>query len=178
MRSRKAILQGAPNLVTRVNAVRYMLASTGWFRPKLKTTMIALIDLIGDRYILPIVSFASKVVNKMGLGDFRMQSPPGPFTVYYDGVDSVMFEEFPSGEALRHLAKELDKRNELIKNPDFREAFKKEIKKQFAPKVWHKDLSLSIILDAPDRSMIGKNFAQIAQEKKPTCGRCVFRFNY
>lgn len=35
-----------------------------------------------------------------------MQSPPCPFTVYYDGVDSVMFEEFPSGEALRDLAKE------------------------------------------------------------------------
>lgn len=165
LRKRDAILQGAPNLVTRINAVRYMLASIGLFRKPLKTTMIALMDLIGDRYIFPLVTFASRVVNQIGNGDFRMQSPPCPFTVYYDGVDSIMFEEFPSGEALRHLAKELDTRNELINDPAFRNSFKNEIKKKFAPKVWHKDFSKSIILESPDSSMIGKNFYQLAEEK-------------
>jgi len=95
-----------------------------------------------------------------------MQSPPCPFTVYYDGVDSVMFEEFPSGEALRHLAKELDTRDELIKNQEFRDNFKKEIKNKFAPKVWHKDLSKTTIIACPDESMIGKNFYQLAEEKR------------
>ncbi len=166
LRKRGAILQGAPNLVTRVNAIRYMLASTGWFRKPLKTTMIALMDLIGDRYIFPVVSFVSMIINKIGKGDFRMQSPPCPFTVYYDGVDSVMFEEFPSGEAMRHLAREIDLRNELIHDPAFRSNFKHEIKRKFAPKVWHKDLSLSVIIDAPDSSMVGKNFYQIAEENK------------
>ena len=76
-----------------------------------------------------------------------------------------MFEEFPSGEALRDLAKELDKRDALIKDPKFRENFKKEIKRKFAPKVWHKDLSKAVIIDCPDESLIGKNFYQIAEEK-------------
>ncbi|MGV8945619.1 MAG: N-acyl-D-amino-acid deacylase family protein [Lutibacter sp.] len=165
LRKRDAILQGAPNLVTRYNALNYMLASTGLFRKPLKTTMIAMMDLIGDRYIYPIIAFATRFINIIGNANFRMQSPPCPFTVYYDGVDSVMFEEFPSGEALRHLAKELDKRDELIKNPEFRDHFKKEIKKKFAPKVWHKDLSKSIIIECPDKSMIGKNFYQLAEEK-------------
>ena len=165
LRKRDAILQGAPNLVTRVNAFNYMLASTGIFRKPLKTTMIAMMDLIGDRYIYPIIATASTAINSLGNANFRMQSPPCPFTVYYDGVDSVMFEEFPSGEALRNLAKELDQRDELISDEHFRAQFKKEIKKKFAPKVWHKDLSKAVIIDCPDQSLIGKNFYEIAEEK-------------
>lgn len=165
LRKRDAILQGAPNLVMRYNALNYMLASSGLFRKPLKTTMIAMMDLIGDRYIYPILAFATRSINLLGNANFRMQSPPCPFTVYYDGVDSVMFEEFPSGEALRHLAKELDTRDELIKNPEFRDNFKKEIKNKFAPKVWHKDLSKTTIIACPDESMIGKNFYELAEEK-------------
>ena len=127
--------------------------------------MIALMDLIGDRYILSLVGGLSKFVNGFLKADFGMQSPPVPFTVYYDGVDSVMFEEFPSGEALRDLAKNLDRRNDKIRDPKFREAFKKEIRSKFAPKVWHKDLSKSIILKCPDESLVGKNFYDVAKEK-------------
>lgn len=166
LRKRDAILQGAPNLVTRINAINYMLASSGIFRKPLKTTMIAMMDLIGDRYIYPLVSMGSKTINSLGNANFRMQSPPCPFTVYYDGVDSVMFEEFPSGEAMRHLAKNLDARNKLIRNAEFRDGFKKEIKRKFAPKVWHKDLSKAIIINCPDEYMIGKNFYELAEEKK------------
>lgn len=165
LRKRGAILQGAPNLVTRVNAIRYNLASIGLFRRPLKTTMIAMMDLIGDRYIMPVLQHSIRFVNNLLNGNFRMQSLPIPFTVYYDGVDSVMFEEFPSGEAMRHLAKNLDERNELIKNKTFRAKFKKEIAKKFAPKVWHRDLSLTTILDCPDKNLIGKNFYDIAQEE-------------
>ena len=165
LREKDAVLQGAPNLVTRVSAINYMLASIGIFRKPLKTTMIALMDMIGDRYIYPLVSRAVKFVNLFN-ADFRMQSPPVPFTVYYDGVDSVMFEEFPSGEAMRHLAKNIDERNHLIKDKEFRDNFKKEIKSKFAPKVWHKDLSIAYILKCPDQSLIGKNFYEIAEERK------------
>lgn len=122
-------------------------------------------DLIGDRLICPAVGLASRIANRVGNGDFRMQSPPCPFTVYYDGVDSVMFEEFPSGEALRHLAKELDQRNELINDPAFRKRFKKDIKNKFVPKVWHKDLSRSLILEAPEADLVGKNFYQLSEER-------------
>lgn len=164
LREKEAVLQGAPNLVTRVSAINYMLASMGIFRKPLKTTMIALMDMIGDRYIYPFVSRAVRVVNAFN-ADFRMQSPPAPFTVYYDGVDSVMFEEFPSGEAMRHLAKNIEERNELIRDEKFRTNFKNEIKNKFAPKVWHKDLSIANIIKCPNQELIGKNFYQIAEER-------------
>lgn len=165
LRKRNAILQGAPNLVTRVSALVYMFKSAGLFRKPLKTTMIAMLDLIGDRMIMPLTMFGSNFTNRILGGDFRMQAPPAPFIVYYDGVDSVMFEEFPSGEAIRHLAKNLHQRNDLIKDKKFREQFKKEIKSKFTPKVWHKDLSLSFILECPDNSLVGKSFNEIAKEK-------------
>lgn len=165
LRKRNRVLQGAPNLVTRVNALNYVIASAGIGRKPLKTTMIAMMDLIGDRYIMPLSKLLATLANNLLNADYRMQSPPCPFTVYYDGVDSVMFEEFPSGEAMRHLAKNLDERNEMIRDKTFRENFKKEIKARFAPKVWHKDLSIAYILECPDKSLIGKNFMQIAREK-------------
>lgn len=166
LRREDAILQGAPNLVTRISVLNYIIASSGIFRKRLKTTMIAMMDLIGDRYILPLSNAVSWFGNRILRSDFRMQSPPAPFTVYCDGVDSVMFEEFPSGEALRHLAKNLDARNEKMKDLQFRNDFKNEIKKKFAPKVWHKDLSKATILQCPDGNLIGKNFYQIAEERK------------
>lgn len=165
LRERGAILQGAPNLVTRINAFVYVMKSTGFGRKPLKTTMIAMLDLIADRWIMPLVAFGAKMFTLLFRADFRMQSPPAPFTVYYDGVDSVMFEEFPSGEAIRHLARDLDQRNALIKDPEFREQFKQEYRKKFAPKVWHRDLSIAYILECPDESLVGKNFMQIAEEK-------------
>jgi len=142
-----------------------MMASTGVFRKPLKTTMIALMDMIGDRYLFGVVGLGTRVMNGLFRGDFRMQSPPVPFTVYYDGVDSVMFEEFPSGEAMRHLAKNLDERNALIRDPEFRKQFKAEIKKKFAPKVWHRDLSDATVLKAPDASLVGKDSSQIDEER-------------
>ncbi len=166
LRKRGAILQGTPNVVTRINAIQYMMASTGWFRKPLKTSMLAMMDLIGDRYVLPLTSLTSRFTNGIGRGDFRMQSLPCPFTVYYDGIESVMFEEFPSGEALRHLAKELDLRNELIRDKAFRERFKTEMRRKFAPKIWHKDLSRSIILSAPDKKIIGQDFFGLAVQRK------------
>lgn len=166
LRKRGAVLQGAPNLVTRLNALKYMFASIGIVRRPLKTTMIALIDLIGDRYILPLVNVSTTLINRILRADFRMQSPPCPFIVYYDGFDSVMFEEFPSGEAIRHLAKDLDAQKELIHNHTFRQQFKKEFKKKYSPRVWHRDLTLAVIFDCPDKDLIGKNFMQIANEQK------------
>lgn len=142
-----------------------MMASAGIGRKPLKTTIIAMMDLSADRYLLGVIKTGVQFFNKRLNANFRMQTPPCPFMVYYDGVDSVMFEEFPSGEAMRDLAKNLDKRNDMIRDEKFREQFKKEFRSKFAPKVWHRDLSVAVILDCPDKSLIGKNFYQISQER-------------
>jgi N-acyl-D-aspartate/D-glutamate deacylase len=77
-----------------------------------------------------------------------------------------MFEEFPSGEAMRHLARNLHERDEIISDPKFREEFKADMNKQFGPKVWDRDLKMTTILECPDESLIGKNFMDIASERQ------------
>lgn len=162
LRRRGAIHQTAPNLVTRVNILGIALASAGLFRKRLRTTVIAMMDLKADRYVRGLASAVAWLTNRALRGDFKWQSPPVPFDVYYDGMDSVLFEEFPAGQAVRDLAYDLGKRQALLATPAYRATFRKELRKKLSPRVWHRDLGDAVILDAPDPALIGKTFAQVA----------------
>ncbi len=165
LRRRNAIHQTAPNLVTRYNILGMALASAGWLRKPLRTTLIAMMDLKADTYVYRLTSAIAWLANRVLAGDFRWQSPPVPFDLYYDGMDSVLFEEFPTGEAIRHLAKDRSARDALLGDPAYRRAFHRELRKKLSPKVWHRDLDDTRILACPDRSLVGKSFAQVAEER-------------
>ena len=165
LRRRGAIHQTAPNLVTRVNILGIALASAGWFRRPLRTTTIAMMDLKADRWVYGLTSAVAWVANHLLRGDFRWQTPPVPFDVFYDGMDSVLFEEFPAGQAVRDLAKDVDARRRLVSAPEYRAAFRKELRKKLAPKVWHRDLGDAVIVAAPDANLVGKSFVQVARER-------------
>ena len=162
LRRRGAIHQTAPNLVTRVNILGIALASTGLFRKRLRTTVIAMMDLKADRYVRGLAGAVAWLTNRLLRGSLKWQSPPVPFDVYYDGMDSVLFEEFPAGQAVRNLAYDQGKRRELLASPAYRATFRKELRKRLAPRVWHRDLGDAEILAAPDPTLVGKTFAQVA----------------
>jgi N-acyl-D-aspartate/D-glutamate deacylase len=165
LRARGAIHQTAPNLITRVNILGIALASGGWFRKPLRTTTIAMMDLKADRYIFRLTSAVAWFANRFLRGNFRWQSPPVPFDVYYDGMDSVLFEEFPTGQAVRDLARDPERRAELLADPAYRAAFRRELRKKLAPKVWHRDLGDAVIVAAPDPTLVGKSFVEVAQAR-------------
>lgn len=166
VRRREAHLQGVPNLVNRIAAFWYMIQSSSFFwRKKLKTSMVAMMDLKGDPYIRDVLSGLATFFNKICRADFRMQAFPVPFTVYAKGMDLVIFEEFPTGALARHLANDLQKRNETLMDPEYRKKFKKHYKSKLAPKVWQKDFGDAFVMDAPDKSWIGKSFGEIAKER-------------
>jgi N-acyl-D-aspartate/D-glutamate deacylase len=166
VRRREAHLQGVPNLVNRVAALWYMSQSASLFwGKKLKTSMVAMMDLKGDPYIRGVISGIASFFNKLCGADFRMQAFPVPFTVYARGMDLVIFEEFPTGALARHLANDLNKRNQTLTDPEYRRKFKKHYKSKLAPKVWQKDFADAYVLDAPDKSWIGKSFNDLARER-------------
>lgn len=165
LRRRGAIHQTAPNLVTRVNIIGMALASGGWLRKPLRTTLITMMDLKADSYVYRLTSALAWLTNTVLRGDFRWQSPPVPFDLFYDGMDSILFEEFPTGEAIRHLARDPDARKRLLADPEYRRDFHRELHKKLAPKVWHRDLDDAEILDCPDRTLIGKSFTEIARAR-------------
>lgn len=166
VRRRGAHLQGVPNLVNRVGALWYMALSAGFlWRKKLRTSMVAMMDLKGDPFIRPILSGLCSFFNKVLGADFRMQTFPVPFRVLAEGMELVIFEEFPAGELARHLSKDLQKRNTTLNDPAYRKLFKKNYRDKLKPKVWQKDFGDAYVLKSPDKSMIGKSFVDIAEER-------------
>ncbi|HHH50459.1 MAG TPA: N-acyl-D-glutamate amidohydrolase, partial [Saprospiraceae bacterium] len=159
VRRRGAHLQGVPNLVSRVAALWYMTQSSAFFwRKKLKTSMVAMMDLKGDPYIRAVTSGITRFFNKVCRANFRMQVFPVPFRVLAEGMELVIFEEFPTGQIARHLARDLEKRNETLMDPQYRKKFKRHYRNKLAPKIWQKDFGDAYVLKSPDKSMIGKSF--------------------
>lgn len=165
LRARGAIHQTAPNLVTRVNVLGMVLSSAGIGRRPLKTTLITMMDLKADPYVFWLTATLARLANGPLGGDFRWQALPVPFDLWYDGMDSVLFEEFPAGEAIRDLARDRAARERLLRDPAWRGRFRAELKKRLAPKVWHRDLADARIVDAPDPSLVGRTFAEVAHAR-------------
>lgn len=166
VRQRGAHLQGIPNLVNRVAAFWYMIQSASFFtRKKLKCSMVAMMNLKGDPYIRSVISGIASFFNKICGADFRLQTFPIPFRTIAQGMELVIFEEFPTGALARHLSRDLVKRNEVLNDPEYRTKFKKHYKNKFAPKVWQKDFGDAYVLEAPDASLIGKSFVDISKER-------------
>ncbi len=165
LRRRHRIHQSAPNLITRVNVLGMALAGAGIGRDALRTTLITMMDLKAEPYVLNLTRVLAWFANKVLRGNFRWQSPPVPFDLYYDGWDSVLFEEFRAGQKIRDAAKDAGLRHKLLEDEDFRAKFKKDLTRKFAPKVWHRDLADTVILGCPDKSVVGKSFAAVAIER-------------
>ncbi|UGT38500.1 amidohydrolase family protein [Nocardia yamanashiensis] len=164
LRDRKRALQGGPD-VARPQSLVAMAASTlGFFRPKLKVSLLSAADIKaipGVIYIFPLIA---KVLNRLG-GDFRWQHLPVPFEVYSDGIDLPVFEEFGSGAAALHLADQLDKRQALFADEEYRRWFRKDYEKKYGPRVWHRDFFDAEITECPDSSVIGKTFGQVGVDR-------------
>lgn len=163
VRRRGRVHQGAPNAATPLQIFDYIGESLGLFRRPLKTTLISQMDLKGSRYLNFLTRLSSFTANLLR-GDFRWQVLPTPFTVYADGIDIVFFEEFGAGEMALDLKDQIA-RNELLKNEEYRRNFRKFYGEKLSPRVWQRDFGDATILACPDRSLVGRNFAEVANSK-------------
>jgi len=164
LRRRGKILQSAPSLVTKVNAFLFMLVSAGTFRRALKTTLITLADPKATPGIHRVIGPVTRFVNRALGGDMRWQTLPVPFEVYADGIDLVVFEEFGSGRAALHLARESE-RNALMKEESYRRWFRKDYEQKWTPRVWHRDFFDAHIVACPEVDVVGKSFGDVAKER-------------
>ncbi len=164
LRARGRILQGVPNVSTKVNILLFLLESAGIFRKPLKTTVISMMDTIANRGIHRLAGFLSRTFNRLFNADFRWQALPEPFELWADGLDVVVFEEFGAGAAALHL-EDIEKRRELLLDPKYRARFRREFQSKLAPKVFHRSLRRSEIIAAPDPTIVGKTFADVAKER-------------
>jgi N-acyl-D-aspartate/D-glutamate deacylase len=165
LRDRGRILQSAPNIVTKLNALLFLLESAGLgFRRALKTTLITLADAKSSRGLHHFIGRITRFVNRVLGGDMRWQALPVPFEVYADGIDLVVFEEFGAGQAALHLADEVA-RNALMKDERYRRDFRREYDARFTSRVWQRDFHDAEIVACPDASLVGKSFGAVADER-------------
>ena len=167
LRKRGRILQSAPNVAKLQEALNFFLESSGWFgrRRGVRMSLLVAADAKsspGAVYLLgPVTRLANKVLNSK----IRFQHLPVPFELYSDGIDLPVFEEFGADTAALHLRDQLE-RNKLMADPEYRRRFRKSFdKKVLGPTLWHRDFHDSTIVECPDKSLIGKSFGQIADER-------------
>ncbi|MDO8330259.1 MAG: amidohydrolase family protein [Fluviicoccus sp.] len=162
LRQRRAIHQGAPNIVTKLNMFQFLAESAGGvFRPSLKTTLITLMDIKANPLLHRVVGPFTNLWNRVTGADFRWQALPVPFEVYADGIDLVIFEEFGAGEAALHLTEEAE-RQQLFQQSGYRRWFRKNYENKWGPRVWHRNFHDASIVGCPDTSLVGKSFGEIA----------------
>jgi N-acyl-D-aspartate/D-glutamate deacylase len=108
----------------------------------------------------------TRLLNKLLGASVRFQHLPVPFELYSDGIDLPVFEEFGAGTAALHLRDQLE-RNELLADKKYRREFRREFDRvKLGPSLWHRDFHDAVIVECPDKTLVGKSFGAIADERK------------
>lgn len=163
LRRYNRVHQGAPNAANPLQIFDYIGQAIALSGKPLKTTLISMLDLKGNPTVRPMARLVAWMTNLLG-GNFRWQLLPTPFAIYADGIDVVLFEEFGAGEMALDLRTQVE-RNKLLKDENYRRNFRKFYKEKLSPRVWQRDFGDAIILGCPDQSLIGKNFAEVADKR-------------
>ncbi|MGH8530314.1 MAG: N-acyl-D-amino-acid deacylase family protein [Nevskiales bacterium] len=164
LRRRGAIMQGAPDAVGKVNIFAFLFHAIGLFGRSLKMTMLTAMDLKSQPYLHRVTRASAWIVNRLLGADLRWQALPAPFSVYADGLDIALFEEFSVGEKLRDIKNE-DDRYRMAEDPAFRKAFKKAMKATLSIGLWDRKVADVRIVACPDASMIGRTLGEIGKEQ-------------
>lgn len=161
LRDRGAILQGVPNVSTKLNVLLFALISAGIGRRRLKTMLITMMDAAASRGIHRLVGVLSRLTNRVLAGDLKFQALPNTFDMYVDGIEVPVFEEFGAGTEALHLL-DPEARAALLRDPGYRRRFKRQWRNPILGKAYHRNLGETRIVDCPDRDLVGRSFAEIA----------------
>lgn len=167
LRRRGRILQGAPNVASPVSPFMFFLTSSRILnrRRGVRMSMLVSADAKSMPMAVHIFGRGARLLNKILGASVRFQHLPVPFELYSDGIDLPVFEEFGAGTAALHLRDQLQ-RNELLADKEYRRRFRREFdRKKLGPSLWHRDFHDAVIVECPDKSLVGKSFGAIADER-------------
>jgi N-acyl-D-aspartate/D-glutamate deacylase len=164
LRRRDRVLQGVPNLNTKVDVAFYLATSTGLLRKPLRVSLLAAADTLAEPWVHRIFGPLAWLANRAGRGRFVWQHLPTTFQVWADGIDLVVFEEFGSGREALHLKDEVE-RTDLLEQESYRRWFRKDFEKRFSPRVWHRDFDDALIVACPDEALVGRTVGDVARDR-------------
>ncbi|OBJ87826.1 hypothetical protein A9W97_17190 [Mycobacterium gordonae] len=167
LRKRRRILQSAPNVNSSVSPFMFFLTSSRLLNRNKGVRMSMLVSADAKSMPLAVHLFGrgTRLLNKLLGASVRFQHLPVPFELYSDGIDLPVFEEFGAGTAALHLRDQLQ-RNELLADEEYRRRFRRQFdRRKLGPSLWHRDFHDAVIVECPDKSLIGKSFGAIADER-------------
>ena len=167
LRKRGRMLQSAPNVAKPASGLLFFLASSRMFGRRREVRMSLLVSADTKSMPLSVYFFGAgtRLLNAVLGSSVRFQHLPAPFELYSDGIDLPVFEEFGAGTAALHLRDQLQ-RNELLADEAYRRQFRREFDRiKLGPSLWHRDFHDAVIVECPDKSLIGKSFGAIADER-------------
>lgn len=167
LRQRGRILQSAPNVAKPASALLFFLSSSPIFRRRkpVRMSMLVSADAKSMPLAVHVFGWGTRMLNALLGSQVRFQHLPVPFTLYSDGIDLPVFEEFGAGTAALHLREQLE-RNELLSDEKYRRWFRREFdRRKLGPSLWHRDFHDAVIVECPDKSLVGKSFGGIADER-------------
>ncbi|MEL6805705.1 MAG: N-acyl-D-glutamate amidohydrolase, partial [Bacteroidota bacterium] len=165
LRERERILQTIPNTANPATFFSFIWESRAISKKPLKTTMLAMIDGKTVRGIHRIFGNAARFANRFLGAEVKFQGLPEPFDVWTDGMVAPFFEEFEAGTKYIHLM-DLEERADLARDPHYRKLFRKQWKNRIAPRVFHRNLYDTRIMECPEPSLVGRSFRELAKEKQ------------
>ncbi|MFZ1178295.1 MAG: hypothetical protein WAO15_18900, partial [Mycobacterium sp.] len=167
LRKRGRLLQSAPDVAKPATGMLFFLASSRILNRGKGVRMSMLVSADAKSMPLSVYVFGpgTRLLNKLLGASVRFQHLPVPFELYSDGIDLPVFEEFGAGTAALHLRDQLE-RNELLADESYRRRFRREFDRiKLGPSLWHRDFHDAVIVECPDKSLIGKSFGAIADER-------------
>ncbi|BBX97552.1 hypothetical protein AWC15_22570 [Mycobacterium lacus] len=167
LRKRGRILQSAPDVDNPASALMFFLSSSRILNRGKGVRMSMLVSADAKSMPLAVYVFGlgTRILNKLLRSSVRFQHLPVPFELYSDGIDLPVFEEFGAGTAALHLREQLQ-RNELLADTSYRRWFRREFDRiKLGPSLWHRDFHDAVIVECPDKSLIGKSFGAIADAR-------------
>ncbi len=164
LRRRERILQTVPNTANPLTYFSFILESRGIGRKGLKTSMLAMIDGKAARGIHRVFGHSARFANRFLGANVKFQGLPEPFDVITHGFDSPFFEEFESGTSYLHL-QDVVERRELLDDRAYRRKFRSQWQAKFMPRVFHRNLKDTSIIDSPEEALNGRSFREAAREQ-------------
>src|SRR5271163_3097542 len=167
LRKRGRMLQSAPDVENPASALMFFLTSSRMLgrRNGVRMSLLVSADAKSMPLAVHVFGFGTRVLNAFLGSSVRFQHLPVPFELYSDGFNLPVFEVLGAGTAALHLRDQLE-RNELLADKSYRRRFRREFdRRKLGPSLWHRDFHDAMIVECPDKSLIGKSFGKIAEER-------------
>lgn len=156
------VLQATPNALDKMSGIHLLGMSSGLFRKPLKTTIVAAMDLKSDEKIHKLVTTLAMMGKRFFNADMKFQALAMPFLNYGEGPITPLFEEFPS--MVQVIGASPEERKAAFQDPKFRKWFRKDWNHK-TTSVFPRLLREMTVVKAPDTSLVGKTFQELADGK-------------